>query len=329
MRIVVSPMRFGAAACLALGCLMARVPSALAIDCAKAREPIEQAICGDPLARASDDAMGAAFRALLGALSGPAKQAALDDQRGWLARRNASCLKASDPPAACARRHNAERAGMLAGRAESGPGLEPGLLPQFILQAPGRDRVGVRAQYYRFAEPRNAGERLVNAEADRAAAAIESTKSEPDDVTWTFNEVWSIRYASPAFLSIWTERDDFSGGAHGNYSASGLNIDLRAGRLLAFPDLFEGKAVTQIARLCLRDIEARAGERLEDVDEAARETRIASGVTDLSRWSFTEREARIHFGIGTLGDTYIAGAYECVLPTAQLDRLAKAPLPPR
>lgn len=322
-------MPCGAPALLALGCLIASLLPARAIDCAKAREPIERAICGDPVAKASDDAMGAAFRTLLGALSGAEKQVALDDQRGWLARRNENCVKASDSPAACARRHNDERADMLAGRAASGPGLEPGLQPRFVLQASGRDKVGVRAQYYRFAEPRTAGERLVNAEADRAAAAIEYAKSEPDDVTWTVNEVWSIRYASPAFLSIWTERDDFSGGAHGNYSASGLNIDLRAGRLLAFPDLFERKAVMEIARLCLRDIEARAGERLEDVDEASRATRIASGLTDLSRWSFTEREARIYFGVGTLGDTYIAGAYECVLAFVRLNKLAKAPLPPR
>lgn len=176
----------------------------------------------------------------------------------------------------------------------------------------------------------------MNREADAAARHFEKTledflesrKDAGHSVKLSYHETWSIRHASPSFLSIWKEQDDYSGGAHPNGSASGLNIDLRNGRVLTFDDLFDRKALGPITRFCLKDIEARDGERLEDVDEASRETRIASGLTDLSRWSFTEREARIHFGIGTLGDTSIAGAYECVLPNARLDRLSKAPLPP-
>lgn len=309
---------------------------AFAIDCTKAQDQIEKAICGDAGAKAADDAMGAAFRALLGRLSGTAKETLLDDQRAWIASRNRHCLSHRLPPTACAKTKAETRTAVLQGRPESGPGLAGRLQPTSLRYVPEAEKIEFEAQFFHFPAPQNAGERLLNEEADASTAQFEEElknlkeyKDEaPEAARLSYHETWTLRYASPSFVSIWKEQDQYSGGAHPMGSANGLNIDLRSGRKVTFADLFETKALEPIARLCRTYIETHNGERLADIEPSAISPRITEGVADLTAWSFTETDIRIYFGTGTLGDAYASGTFECTLPVAALNRLAKAPLPP-
>lgn len=300
------------------------------------------AICGDPAAKAVDDAMGEAFRALLGSLAGPEKEAALEDQRAWIASRNAHCPRHSQPPAICAREKAEARIVVLSARPETGPGLPGRLQPSFLRRVSEKEGIEIEVQIFRFSEPRTEGERLLDRMADEAAerfreASADFTrmkKESPGQDTFSHHETWTIAYASPAFLSIWSEQDAFSGGAHGMYGADGLNIDLRKGRLLSFDDLFKAGTAQEITRRCVAEIEKNDGERLEPIEDddgsekANREERAAKSVQNLGSWSFTENEARVYFGVGMLGSTYAEGAFTCTLPLADLAKQAKVPLPP-
>lgn len=332
-------MQFNGCGSAALAVLFVSLPltsPAFAIDCTKAQEPIEIAICGDAGAKAADDAMGAAFRALLGTMSGSGKSPLLDDQRAWIYSRNKHCTSHRLPPAECAKSKAEERSAVLQGRPESGPGLAGRLQPHFLRYTPETEKIEFEAQVFRFPSPQNAGERLLNKEADESAAQYEEELKNlkeykgdmPEAARLSYHETWTLRYASPSFVSIWKEQDQYSGGAHPMGTANGLNIDLRSGRKLTFANLFETKALEPIAQLCRKYIETHNGERLADIEPSAIGPRIARTVADLTAWSFTEAEIRIHFGTGTLGDAYAAGTFECTLPLAALNGLAKAPLPP-
>lgn len=118
-----------------------------AIDCAKAQEPIERAICGDPAAKAADDAMGVAFRNLLGGSSASAREAALDDQRAWIASRNRHCPSHRLPPVECARTKAVERTRVLSGHPESGPGLAGRIQPMFLRRVSEPEQLEFEAQF--------------------------------------------------------------------------------------------------------------------------------------------------------------------------------------
>ncbi|GJE55476.1 lysozyme inhibitor LprI family protein [Methylobacterium thuringiense] len=312
----------------ALGLLLCTGLTAAAFDCAKARLPIEKAICADPAAKASDDAMEAAFETLRPALAGPQRQAALDDQRAWLKQRNANCLQ-NKTPASCVADANGARTGVLTARPESGPGLERRPQPFFVRQAGSRDKVDVALHLYRFADPATPGERLLNTRADETVAKTDFKKEEPEDRDWSREESWSIAYASPAFLSVWATSYEYSGGAHGGAGGQGIHIDLRRGRIVSFADLFDAKAAAEIDRRCLKQIKAEKTERgVGDDEQPDLGKQVADVVRNLGSWSFKETAASVYFGQYALG-SYAEGTYNCDLPMDVLNTLSKVPLPPR
>ncbi|GEP09426.1 DUF3298 domain-containing protein [Methylobacterium gnaphalii] len=313
----------------ALAALLAGILPASAFDCAKAGTPMEKAICADPAAKASDDAMESAFNTLRAGLTGPQKQAALDDQRAWLKQRNETC-KGEKSPAACVADANGARTGMLTARPESGPGLKSRLVPYFVRQSGSRDKIDVAVQLYKFADPATPGEQLLNKKADEDVASITYKKDEPDDRSWSNEETWSISYASPDFLSIWSTGYEYSGGAHGGASGHGLHIDLRTGRIVGFSDLFDAKAQAEIDKSCLKQVKAEKVERGagDDADDPDLAKKISEVVKDLSNWSIKEKEASVYFGQYSIG-AYAEGIYGCDLTIAELNRLSKVPLPPR
>lgn len=313
----------------ALGLVLMAGAPASAFDCAKAGTPMEKAICADPVAKASDDAMESAFNSLRAALTGPQKQAALDDQRAWLKERNENCGK-EKTPASCAADSNGARTRVLTARPESGPGTKSRLIPVFIRQGGSRDKVEVDVQLYKFADPATPGERLLNARADEIAAKIDFKKDEPDDRSWSHEESWSISYASPVFLSIWSTGYDYSGGAHGGASGTGIHVDLRSGRIVGFSDLFDAKAASEIDKRCVKQIKAEKVERGngDDGDDPDLAKKVSEVVKDLGNWSIKETQASVYFGQYSVG-SYAEGVYGCDLPIAELNKLSKVLLPPR
>lgn len=315
-------------ALLGLAGFAAAAGPASAFDCAKARQPAEKAICADPAAKASDDAMDSAFAALRAGLDGEQRRNVLDDQRAWLTQRNDGCM-AEEKPAACFAERNATRIGMLTARPESGPGPERPLHPVFVRQAGSRTKIAVGLQLFRFTDPQTPGERTLDAEADKAVSGTQRIKDEPDERDWSSDESWAIAYASPAFLSIVRTTYDYSGGAHGTGGTAGLNIDMASGRVLAFADLFDKAAARQLSKLCLDQVKAektRRGAGDDDVTDLPKA--VGEVVGDLANWSFRERAATVYFDPYAVG-AYAEGSYDCTLPIEAVNRLAKRPMPLR
>jgi uncharacterized protein len=57
-------------------------------DCEKAKAPIEVLICTDPMLAALDEALGQAYQARRGAVTGAARDKLVAEQREWLGQRD-------------------------------------------------------------------------------------------------------------------------------------------------------------------------------------------------------------------------------------------------
>ncbi|MDP4025880.1 lysozyme inhibitor LprI family protein [Methylobacterium sp. NEAU 140] len=327
---------------LSLVAVLAACAPARAFDCAKAGSPVERAICADPAAKAADAAMEVAFNRLRDGIAGENRRAALDDQRAWLKDRNTRCAEkgagqgaaqGAGQPAGqgtamtrCLAEADAARTRVLTGQAQAGPPLERRPVPVFVRQAGARDKVAVAVRVYRFPDPADPLERTVNAEADKALAAIPYKPEDPDGPgTWGYEELWTIAYATPRLISIKRDTWEFTGGAHGTSGTLGLTVDA-AGRILTFPDLFAKPVAADFAALCLKTIKAARAEKGGEAEpDPALLKKIAPVVADLRNWVFTGAGATVYFDPYSVGP-YAEGAYECPLPAALLDRAARIPL---
>lgn len=260
-----------------------------AFDCGKAQPPVETAICADPATKAADEAMEGAFTAVRDRLQGDERRAALDDQRAWLKDRNARCGKPQAGIARCLADADAARVRTLTGEATAGPGLQRRPAAVFVRQAGAAGRTAVAVRLYRFPDPASPAERAVNAQVEKALAAIPFKADDADDpgqrgvINWGHDEFWTISYASPRLVSIHRDTWDFTGGAHGTSGTAGLTVDWVTGRVLTFRDLFDSAASVEFGRACLGQIKAARKERGVDAEpDAATLKTIAPVVSELT-----------------------------------------------
>ncbi len=327
------PGRQGLAAALGVALVIAAMPSrshrAQAFACAAAASPAEKALCASPEAKASDEAMGAAFGTLKASLDTAQAKALLANQRGWLRERNAGCADAAGM-VRCLTGRNRERVRSLLATPGSGPGTPGRLVPVFVARQGNRTDYGVDVLLYRFAAPDTPGEKAFDAAVDRMLAEVPTKKDEPDDLTWTHERTASIAYASDRLLSVAVTGYDFTGGAHGQPSYSTINVDLRSGRTLDIQDLLDSAGLARAFARCMVDIAAAKKERDADMadneQKAETEKGVRSGLANLSSWQFGADRATVTFEPYALG-SYAEGSYTCALPYAELKTYARSPFP--
>ena len=309
--------------------LLLTASGADALDCAKASAPLERAICGSTAATTSDVAMAAAFAGLRTPL-GEAVQlgswdAALTDQRIWLKKLNGECglLKSNESRARCAEQWNLERARILTGRPEAGPGLPRQPAPFFARRSSGSNRFEKEVRVYRFTSPQSTVERLVNTRADEGLRGEPSGLQEGVEAKGLrYSENWTLSYGSPRLLSIRVERWEYNGGAHGSGARDALNFDLTSDSELVVTLIFDVSALGQLTRFCVGAMRPESA-RLEAGDDSSRlREAIASSLPDAKRWVFEREGAVIDLG---LIDGYARGRYFCEIPYATLDPLSKRP----
>lgn len=92
-------------------------PSAMAMDCAKAKSPVEKTICADDELRALDDNLSRFYFGALKSLLAKGDKAAHDKvqnaQRNWIVARNACASKPTSEMTACVRSLTASRLGEI------------------------------------------------------------------------------------------------------------------------------------------------------------------------------------------------------------------------
>ncbi len=313
-----------------LGVLAAVAPAA-ALDCNAAKTDIEKAICASPGAAAADSAMGAAYTALRERLTPAQREALLVSQRLWIKRRGFGCESDKPGYAQCLTRETEQRRAFFEARPEAGPGVGSPLTVEIVAK-PGKPRDWeIDVELLKFAEPKGPGEKTFNAEVAKMLKDIPTDRKEIErDQTYS-HDVWMrITWLSPRLLSSRIEGYEFSGGAHGNPSTIGLNIDMKSGRKLAFADGFDKAAQEKLTAACMAQIVPEKVKRGMDEPKGDELKTLRKGVEEglaiLDTWNFTPKGATIVYGHYAIG-SYAEGTYECDVPLARLKELAKTDFP--
>lgn len=321
------------ASCIAFLLLAFFAKPVFAFDCGRAKTAVETAICASPELMSLNDELDAAYAAVKASLPPAERKMLLLSQRRWIARRE-SCSGADEGITPCVLRQTQDRLSLLSGRPESGPGTAVKLVAQFIVQDGTAKSYDLNIAVLSFAAPATAGEKLLNAIAAKELRRAKQGAHEEDTggAIYAEEDIWSLVYASPAFISI---RRDFylnTGGAHGNSGSSNINLDMSTGRELALGDVLTEPSAAILTLECRRQILTEKKNRLQaagddepvTVDDGA----VAEGVRNLASWSIGAREIVVGFDPYAVG-SYAEGAYRCSFPTAGVKRLALpgAPIP--
>jgi uncharacterized protein YecT (DUF1311 family) len=307
---------------------------ASALDCSKAKTPVEKAICANSAASAADRSMADAYGRLAAGLSPDERKALLASQRAWLKLRGNTCQGDEGVIVSCLVKRTEQRSRYLAGLPETGPGSGSRLRPIFRQESGPRLQYEIDVNALKFETPSLPGEKLFNARVDKLLAEL--PKNRPRDKAELLYSAWlslSMAYASPAFLSAHVATYEFSGGAHGNSATSNINIDAASGKLATFADLFASGAQSEFEESCWTQFVKQKADKGPDETISADDAKtyratIKQSVAALESWSFSADKASIGFDPYALG-AYAEGTYSCEFDADMLKRLRKpaSPLP--
>jgi uncharacterized protein YecT (DUF1311 family) len=275
---------------------------AAAINCNAASTRPEKAICADPAAKAADEQMAAAFAALRASMSDKDRDALMTDQRQWIKTRDDSCSYAGSngrPPAelpVCLRKQSDERRLFLSGMPADGPGLSgPGvqdpIRPFFVKGKDGRTISGLR-----FAVPRSNGERALNRAVDDLLKTVNVSDGSEGDKTDEFS--MALTYASPSLVSA-EVIITYPNSAHPLPMYEEINVNLAAGRMLTFDDVFRREALASLTSQCRSQFDDFVGEaarsdlsdnEMRDEILKDREDLVQRSFSDMTRWNVGSRK---------------------------------------
>lgn len=319
--------------------LVGTTAPALAFDCGKATSKAEKALCADPAAKASDDAMERAFAEAKQAVGPGQEKALLANQRIWLHQRNADC-EADAAIATCLSGRDQTRSRILGGKPEAGPGASIRLVPTMVNRPGGKTTYEVDVLLYRSPDTSPAAKTL-NAITDKMLAEVPTGHEADANSTYSYDRTASVAFASATLLSIPIEAYDFTGGAHGQGSTHVVNLDLRTGKELTAADLFDAKRKADARTFCIADLSKQKQERMADNGDGTPPAKpvplspddkkqVADGVSqvmeDLSSWRFGADGATAVLDADTMG-SHAEGSYECLIPNARLKEWAKPGFP--
>lgn len=313
---------------------------AAAFDCAKATTDTEKAICADPALKAADDAMAAAYEAVMPKLDAKQQAALKANQQAWLKTREEYCGPVAESRAECIKTRTEQRTNFLIAKPESGPGLATPVVPHLVSKPQTDKTCSGEAAMHIFPPPASSpGEKAFNAEIEKLITSTEGDNGArevtPDyqyDCDWSLDS--TITYASADLIAVAIDMYAFGGGAHGNYARLPLVVDLKSGQTPAFGDIFPDSAKGDLVKACTDGIRAEKIKRFSDVgdpestkellaglDESMKEyaETIAAGVANFAQWIVYADRAEIYFAPYELG-SYAEGDYTC--PLAR-DLLAK------
>lgn len=318
------PATIGAATLATALSLIAAHP-ALGINCQAAATRQEKAICADPAAKSADEGMTEAFAALRSRTAEADRDALLTDQRHWIAARNDSCSHDSGGkplagPAlpACLAGESDQRRRFLSGMPIGGPGLPGSIRPFFIKGKDGRVISGLR-----FAAPQSPGERSFNQAVDSRLKNVNVSDGSDGDATDDFS--MTLTYAAPGLVSAEVVIS-YPSSAHPVDHHDNINIDLAAGKPLAFDSVFRRDALDALVATCRPQLDDFVGEAAKadlddnDMREAImkdREKLVRASIADISRWSLGS--SRLTLTIDDEAASRITSI--CRLDTAQLKPL--------
>jgi uncharacterized protein YecT (DUF1311 family) len=315
-----------------LAAALSAATPASAFDCARASTASEKAICADPAALKADEELGKAYEALLASAPQGERAAVVASEARWLKTRDDDCADQKGAAlSACLRTETERRRAFLSGAPEAGPGAPGRLAPVFRIENGGKGKADVDFESLTFPAPANAGERAFNAAVAKFSGNVEEPdKDDPAADRYAYGRTMRLVYASPRFVSAHVDQYEYTGGAHPNSSTANINVDMRAGRELAFADLLGNEAAGRIFDLCTDQVRKQKidnGETPDDLgDPAELRKNVGAASGDLETWSFGVDAAVIGYDHYTVG-AYAEGTFSCTIPYATLRPLVKQDFP--
>jgi uncharacterized protein YecT (DUF1311 family) len=315
-------------------------PAAFAFDCAKAKTDAEKTICSDPAAKTADDAMAAAYSAVMAKLPADQQKALKANQKFWLGQRDGICSGDQNTPA-CFVEQATRRTDYLNGDAESGPGTGHALMPWFMERAQSAKKCAANAALQKFGNDATPGELGFNHAVEALLASVEqdngTRESSPDyQYDCDYSLVAELTYAAPDLIAANVAMFAYGGGAHGNYTQFPIVIDLKTGLAPDTEGLFSDAALKTLTETCSQDIRSKKMERyLEggmsktEAEQMLADTTadyadaVSEGVSNFSAWIIYADRAEVYFPPYAVGP-YVEGDYTCTLPNALLKKNASS-----
>ena len=308
---------------LGAGLALLSVTAANAIDCKKASDPLDLAICNSPEALKADDAMNAAYQAA-SKLSTPKDAKALKaDQVNWLDLRS-DCQYGVDAEgngtdatreqtAQCLVDYYGKRTAFLSGTPAEGPGA-PGQMVPVVFS--GVDEIF--GHTLRFRKPATPGEIAYNTALDTELKDIHVATKDGDNSD-TFD--LTLAYASPALLSanvdVYLDGARFAHPMPLNFS---INIDMAKGKRLIMSDMLDDSALKTIAAAC----EGQTKDFIGDGEGAdTRLSDVETMVEHIDHWTFGAGRATLRYLDYDTQDAPV----ECSVGYDMLKPLVKAGFP--
>jgi len=298
-------------------------------DCARASTVVERAICKSPELAKADRDMAAVYAALVGKLSGAAKDHLIKDQVRWIGNRGPACSDGPLETPQCLKMRYAGRIAFL--RALDGPGTYPFVSEHDLLKN-GRVRTTrylIDASYSQFdggtADFTATNRRFADDAQKGAAEAIPPADDTADSgQTWSYEQGFALYRPSADAVAVATQLYSYTGGAHGNGGTFASLVDLRSGRIVPPSAVFKpgGDWLRTITAMVGVDLKKQFVERpgFDDALELANLTKL---MTDPARWLFKANALQILFNPYDVG-SYAGGPYTVDIPYDRIQSLFRA-----
>lgn len=292
-------------------------------DCAKASNVVERAVCKDADLAKADRELAGLYTALLGRLSGPAKESLEKNQVSWIVSRNRSC-SASEPDMTtyCLKKRYEER---IADLKASGAGTYPFVEAQTIEK---RGKVGQVSYSIDILYPRFAGKTADFAAvnkvyADNAAKAARETTPAADagvdrPQEWSAMGSYALYRPGPDAITVALDFWSYTGGAHGYGAVTCRLVDLRTGKAVSPEAVFApgDQWLKDLVTLTTADLKKQFVEN-PGFDDALKPASLAKLLREGSHYCWQAGKLQLYFNAYEVGP-YAAGAYTVDIPYAQL-----------
>ncbi len=297
-------------------------------DCKRASSEVELAICATPELAATDRQMVAAYDALVGKLSGPAKDHLLKDQQHWLARRSEVCVGSHDEIVGCIKERDEQRLGNIR---VFGEGVYPFISEQALIKSGkvGKISWSIDATWPRFDGP-TADFSEVNRDfattTEAAAKAVipldTSAGNLRGDQDWPYMQSYMLQRPADSAVAVMIDTYAFSGGAHGYGGANCSLIDLRTGRTATLADVFgpgDGWLQTLVP-LVRGELKKQFTDDRPGFDEAIEPAALTKQLRDPTLYYFQQHRLQLIFNPYFVGP-YVSGTFKVNIPYAVLQPL--------
>lgn len=322
--------RFAVAALIALLPAAAAAQSGPSFDCAKASNASERAVCKSPDLAKVDRELAGLYAALLGRLTGPAKESLEKSQVRWIVGRNRACQpnEDSDVIERCLTTRYADR---IADLKASAAGPYPFVEDQAIEKTGkvGKVKYALDLRYPRFAGKTADFSALNRSYADSAAKAARETTPGADagvdrEEQWEAVQSYALHRPGPDAITVALTFWAYTGGAHGYGSLSCTLVDLRTGKPVPPAGVFaEGSPwLKEVVSIVAADLKKQFVEN-PGFEDALEPRKLTKTVNSADRFCWQADRLQVYFNQYEVGP-YSSGPYTVDIPYSRLKPLLRA-----